>query len=235
MQTTGPSEKFYARSHENWLQAEDSAVTFVEEAEISPGDRYYPVYDFLRSHQGEFSVFEVGYGGPQYFKIYSKYAKTYLGIDIVDRSLGMNRFDNVELVHRDLDHDWDIDQKFDLIVALMIFEHLFDPFHSFEQLHKVMHDRSVAIVNLPLITGIKNRMRVLRGRLPVTSSLDWWDKREWDGNHLHYFTLESIERIAGLNALRVDRVVPVGGRLGLKKRFPTLLCDEISVFLTKQA
>ena len=43
--------------------------------------------------------------------------------------------------------------------------------------------------------------------------LDWFDRGEWDGNHLHYFTVASVERIAAHVGLRVESLAP--GRLAM--------------------
>ena len=74
---------------------------------------------------------------------------------------------------------------------------------------------------------------LLAGRMPVTSLPDWFAKRQWDGGHLHYFTIALVRRIAALNGLRVVRLYPVGRFAGLKRLWPGLLCHEISYVLEK--
>lgn len=55
-----------------------------------------------------------------------------------------------------------------------------------------------AYVNLPLMTGIRNSARLLLGKLPETSISygRWFDTREWDWNHLQYFSVQSIVDLA---------------------------------------
>ena len=42
-----------------------------------------------------------------------------------------------------------------------------------------------------------------------------FEDKEWDGNHLHYFNIESIKRICKKNDLRVLAIKPVGNFLFL--------------------
>lgn len=83
-------------------------------------------------------------------------------------------------------------------------------------------------MNLPNIGSIKCRWALLQGRMPVTSSPDWFEKREWDGNHLHYFTVADTLKLADLFALKSETVHPVGSALFIKKALPSLFCHEIS-------
>jgi SAM-dependent methyltransferase len=122
---------------------------------------------------------------------------------------------------------------YDVTIAMMVVEHLFDPFHSFRELARITKPGGFVFVNLPLVTSLKNRLRLLLGELPQTSRSSWWDDREWDGGHLHYFTLQSVVELAQLNGLALDRTYPVGRHPSLKRIAPTLLCAELSFVFTK--
>ena len=74
----------------------------------------------------------------------------------------------------------------------------------------------------------------MSGRLPVTSRPDWFEIEEWDGGHLHYFSIESIRRLAHLYDLQPTHWFPVGRGIRAKQMFPHLLCGEISVVLKKR-
>ena len=66
---------------------------------------------------------------------------------------------------------------------MMVIEHLFDPFHAFREIERVLSPTGQGFINLPLVTSLKNRLRLLGGNLPVTSvSFDrWLVDKEWDG------------------------------------------------------
>lgn len=69
--------------------------------------------------------------------------------------------------------------------------------------------------------------------MPVTSSRDWFEKREWDGNQLHYFTIADTICLAAISGLRLEAIHPVGELPGLKRFWPALLCHEISYEFSK--
>jgi hypothetical protein len=88
----------------------------------------------------------------------------------------------------------------------------------------------VAFVNLPLVTAVPNRLRLLAGQLPITSGpmSRWFERHEWDGGHLHYFSLPSIRRLAATCELRVTEIAGVGRLHGMKTAFPEWLASEVT-------
>jgi hypothetical protein len=85
-------------------------------------------------------------------------------------------------------------------------------------------------VNLPLVTGLRNRIRLLVGGLSETSIRyeRWFQMGEWDGNHLHYFSLRSIHDLAHCCGLRVMDIRGVGAFHALKTRLPSPLAGEVT-------
>ena len=55
--------------------------------------------------------------------------------------------------------------------------------------------------------------------------------REWDGNHLHYFSLNSIRDLAKVSGLRVTEVRGVGTFQKLKNAWPGMFANEITFSL----
>ena len=88
---------------------------------------------------------------------------------------------------------------------MMIFEHLFDPWFCFSEIKRVLAPNGRAFVNLPLVTSIKNRLRLFFGKLPITSVpyKNWASEGHWDGFHLHYFNLSSIYDLAKFSKLKL--------------------------------
>lgn len=140
-----------------------------------------------------------------------------------------------EYATADLNQDFPVETgSMDVVIAMMVIEHLFDPFHSFSEVGRVCKTGGMAFVNLPLITSIKSRIDLLMGRLPNTSTKEWFDMREWDGGHLHYFDVSHVRRLAGLYGLTLTALYPVGRGYALKKLAPSLLCGEASFVFKKQ-
>jgi hypothetical protein len=50
----------------------------------------------------------------------------------------------------------------------------------------------------------------------MTGSGRWWNNEEWDGGHLHYFTIPYIKRVAAKYGLDLVRLYPVGRAYKIK-------------------
>ena len=61
----------------------------------------------------------------------------------------------------------------------------------------------------------------------------WFDEQQWDGNHLHYFSLPAIRTLARKCGLRVDEVSGVGRAHALKALLPSVLASEITLALVR--
>ncbi|NEP50557.1 MAG: class I SAM-dependent methyltransferase [Moorea sp. SIO3C2] len=127
------------------------------------------------------------------------------------------------------------DSTFDVVTLLMVLEHVFDPFLVIEELSRVNKTGGYLVINVPNIAYIKHRFSLLFGQLPITSNTKCWDFREWDGGHIHYFTLERLkwllEKFGGYRILQVQS----SGRFGQFKRlYPSLLCSDLQVFCQKK-
>lgn len=220
--------EFYQRDFERRGRPE-----VLEIGDLERGMRYKPVVDWLLKQERKPKLLELGYGGPQVFGIYEALTESFTLVDVLDRTHGVSfPKQNVEIFN--LNHDWKLeDESFDVVIACMIFEHLFDPFHSFENLSRVMKRGGVSFVNLPLVTSVKHRMVLLFGGLPTTSSKDWFENREWDGGHLHCFTIPTVKRCAKLYGLSIRSIFPCGRLYKLKTLWPSLFCSEVTFMLEK--
>ncbi len=183
---------------------------------------------YLRENQGLDAV-ELGFGVPGQIQLFGSLCRSYTLVDVVDRREGMDCPDTVRFQKADLDQDFPFeDGTFDVMIAMMIIEHLYDPFHSFAEVARVTKPGGRIFVNLPNIASIKCRLQLLQGKMPVTSSPNWFEKRCWDGNHLHYFTVADTKRLAEHCGLKLVALHPVGKNLALKTAMPELFCHEIS-------
>jgi SAM-dependent methyltransferase len=142
---------------------------------------------------------------------------------------------------RTCEHNLDVgalpfsDDMFDAVSILMVLEHVFDPFTVIEEIARVTKPKGYLVINVPNIAYIKHRLGLLVVRLPVTSSVNCWKMREWDGGHIHYFTLERLtwllQNFGGYKVLQVQS----SGRLGpLKQLYAGLLCSDIQLLCCKE-
>jgi len=149
---------------------------------------------------------------------------------------GVTGHKNARFLPANLNQPWPLeDRSTDVLIAMMLIEHLFDPFFSFRDIGRTLSSDGRAFVNLPLVTGIKNRLRLLAGKLPTTSVpyRRWQQEGDWDGFHLHYSSIHAIIDFACQACLRVVSFSSAGRLASLKDTRQSLFCDEISFELRK--
>jgi SAM-dependent methyltransferase len=231
-QLKSAAERFYERSHEANAQrnvgAPQPTVAETTAAMETVGHRYFPVMNHLKNHPGLEAV-ELGFGSPVMASAIAQYCSSLNIIDVADRREGLDLPANISFTKADLNDDFPLaGETFDVVIAMMVVEHLFDPFHSFHEIRRIARPGGRIFVNVPNIGSYRCRLQLLRGQLPITSSIDWFEKREWDGNHLHYFTVGQVERLGKLSGMKLQETNPVGNALALKRLRPSLFCHEIS-------
>jgi cyclopropane fatty-acyl-phospholipid synthase-like methyltransferase len=231
----GSDAQFYLRRHQmgGIPIGGDKPLDAFERTMFTPGARYHLVAERLQSigpHGGH--LVEIGCGGGEALLVLaSKYSFARVtGIDVATLSAG-HHGSGIELLTSNLNEDWPFaNGEVDYLIAMMVLEHLFDPFHSFREIKRILSKNGEAYVNLPLVTAWRNRARLLFGRLPVTSSpyLSWFQSKDWDGGHLHYFSVDAIESLATASGLRATDIRGVGKFSSWKTRWPRFLASEVT-------
>lgn len=247
MDTESPEKKFYLNHHKNEQTARGGKHDFNSDLKeiynfsFAKGGRYHIMEEVLDKTKEYNRLVEVGCGECSMLKYYTENYnfKEIIGYDIAfsNETFAQNKYKNVSLFEGNFNNDFPLENNsVDCIVMMMVIEHLFDPFHSFSEVNRVLKKDALAFINLPLITSIKNRLRLLFGGVPVTSVAykQWWENNEWDGNHLHNFSISSIRKLCDKFDLEVVKISPVGKLIFLKKIFPSLFCDEISFCIKKK-
>lgn len=199
-----------------------------------PGHRYYCLFDYLEN-RSLLAAVELGFGDPGTALALGSAFRDYTALDIAVSSIvAGDQLAGLNLTEADLNHDFPLDSAtVDVVIAMMVVEHLFDPFHSFREMARICRSGGHVFVNLPLITSIKHRIALLLGKLPITSARNWFELREWDGGHLHYFNIESVRRLAQLYGLELKAIYPVGRFLRIKRIAPSVFCAEVSFVFQK--
>lgn len=232
-----PAERdFYLRHHGGELNPGSAALDAneVEGRHFAYGQRYWLARRAAEGLQRRTRLLEIGCGTGEPLRWLAQAFgfEEALGVDIaLPEDAGLEAEANVRFMQGDFNDPLPLsDGTVDLLLAMMVVEHVFDPFAAMEEIRRLLAPSGVAVINLPLVAGLKNRLRLMAGRLPVTSRpyASWYKDRQWDGNHLHYFTVESIQRLCSETGLTWVSHAPVGRFMMLKNAWPTLLASELT-------
>lgn len=230
--------EFYRRQHGDGVDLTGRVVSPEAERAFAPEGRYSLVVEriaLLASSND--TVVELGCGGGEtllYLTTRHRFARA-VGIDVAIKAPVDPG--GIEFRNDNLNNRWPLENaSIDYLIAMMVFEHLFDPFHCFQEVRRTLSDRGFAYVNVPLVTSLRNRVRLMLGLLPETSVgyERWFKDRIWDGNHLHYFSMESLHRLSDACDLNIVKIRGVGRGYRLKSALPSLLASEITIELQKR-
>lgn len=121
------------------------------------------------------------------------------------------------------------DNTFDTTTCLAVIEHVFDPYFLIKELRRVLKKDGILIANVPNVAYIKQRLRLLFGEIPITSSPYNWDKIGWDGGHLHYFTQKTFSGLIKDCGFDVVKVTGCGFFAQFRNFYPALLTGDLCV------
>jgi SAM-dependent methyltransferase len=119
--------------------------------------------------------------------------------------------------------------SFAFVTMLMVLEHVFDPFHAVREVRRVARPDGDVVLHVPNIAGIRHRIALARGRLPVTSSRAAFEEGAWDGQHIHQFTRASLAWLLAREGLEPQRWVVSGRFAQVRSRWPSLLGSDLIV------
>lgn len=114
------------------------------------------------------------------------------------------------------------DGFFDGVTLLAVLEHVFDPYAVIREVHRVLRPGGELVVDVPNVASFTNRIRILFGRLPVTSA-----DPGWDGGHLHYFTKHALDRFLFNEGFDILARKTSGGHPHLRERWISFLAGDL--------
>lgn len=233
--TNTAEERFYKRHYAEVREAFDNGADF-ERASRIRGHRYYCLHREILDPKGK-TALECGVGSLNGCAFLNRFFGSYTAVDIAAPHVDQDPRGTVSafnFIRHNLNDHWPFEaSQFDVVLAMMVYEHLFDPFFSFSEMSRVLRPGGIALVNLPIITTVKNRVRLLLGELPMTSTPNWWTMEEWDGGHLHLFNISVVRRLCAKYDMHVERLYACGRLPRLKQVWPSGLCAEISFAIRK--
>lgn len=215
-----------------WINLLGAAKTF------SAGARYSIVDAVLGSASKVPSLLEIGCGAGENSAYMCRYAHQVTGVDIyLPPHLRRERSDDLPLQFIEFnanDRFAPANGSFDVVVAMMVMEHVFDPFHFVAECERVLKPGGRLFLNVPLITNWKHRLTLLCGGLPKTTPGDPFKKLSWDGGHLHLFSVAAVEKLLDHGGFETLKKSSVGRGYAVKDLWLNLLAAELSVCARKR-
>lgn len=185
------------------------------------------------------SVLDIGCSTGDFLIPLSRVSTSCYGVDIVEFSAAwelMKTEYHIDCQQLNLDHQHlpFADKSLDIVTMLAVLEHVFDVHHVIKEIARVLQPNGVTVIQVPNIAYIKHRLDLLVGKLPCTSNTATRNNcTEWDGQHLHYFTLETLSRLLEQYGLQVKKVTCSGKLAKLRLLRPSLLGGDLIVFARK--
>ena len=178
-------------------------------------DRFQRALMMLETGQ---DFLELGCGGGELCALAMKRYSTVHGIDIASRRLeearslcsSAGRPEQVgQFLVGNLNDPCPFpDGSLDSIAAISVLEHVFDVYSFVRDCRRLLRPSGILLIEVPNLAYLKNRLRLLFGNLPITSSpYGWADGFGWDGGHLHYFTKNAITNLLTGEGFEVKSIV----------------------------
>src|SRR5262249_31337257 len=150
--------QFYRRHYGGGVEFGATPLDIFEREMLAPGQRYGLVAECLSKDQPMGGcIAEIGCGGAEALLLLSRRYRfdRVVGIDIAANVHSKGVPPGIEIFDSNLNERWPFrDAEIDYLIAMMIVEHLFDPFHAFREIKRCISKNGSAYVNLPLVTGI---------------------------------------------------------------------------------
>ena len=113
------------------------------------------------------------------------------------------------------------DNSMDAVYAGEVLEHLYDPDHLLDEIHRVLHPRGTAIIDTPNLGWWADRLSLLLGYQPMSteSSLRFGGVGKLlgsscggGGGHLRILTLRAFQSLLEVHGLNVRKIVGAAGK-----------------------
>lgn len=157
--------------------------------------------------------------------------KELFGVDIVPEAVESARSKGFSTYVVDLNTDPlpFPDEYFDGVTMLAVLEHIFDPYAVIKEVYRVMRPGGELVIDVPNVASFTNRLRILFGRIPITST-----DPGWDGGHLHYFTKHALDHFLKSQGFVVLKRKTTGGHPELREWRISLLGGELVYWCRKR-
>lgn len=177
-------------------------------------DRHLKVLEILSKLKAE-RFLDIGCGDGNFTTLMAKScgAKDVYGVDISEKGVEMARKNGIKAFKVDVDEErlpFD-DNYFDVVTALEVIEHLFDPDNFLEEVYRVLQPNGVFVLSTPNLAAIHNRIALLFGYQPfpmgVSARMNIGRIYEPDSDqsldHIRVLTLRSLKKLLEVHNFKI--------------------------------
>lgn len=154
------------------------------------------------------NILDVGAGSGAFINRIAKYGGNYSAVEINKEAFQLQ---NVNLYILDLNSDFSekINEKFDLIIATEIIEHIENPHHFIRQLKNLLAESGIIVITTPNPENIPGRLKfLLKGTL---RGFEWFitkDSMHHESQHISPIFTSLFLRMLEENNLRIESYYP---------------------------
>lgn len=155
-------------------------------------------------------VLDIGCGAGSVTAELVRRGHTVYGIEIQDEAIKRAKARGLQAKMGDLNQPMDFpDRFFDVIVAMDIVEHLFDPLALLADIHRMLRDDGSALIGIPQHFDIIQRVRMLLGSGIVSAEHLCYSKdyHSWNYIHIRLFRLNEAYEMIRRTGFSVDESI----------------------------
>ena len=134
------------------------------------------------------------------------------GVEINTEALESLRRAGIRTYSFDLNDEWPLEHRFDLIVMVEVLEHLFDPIAALEQAKRHLEPGGKLIVSVPIYFDLVDRLRILwNGRVISYDNLCYGPElyrrfRSYNYDHLRFFRPAEVLELIRLLGFQLEAI-----------------------------
>lgn len=206
-------------------------------AGLAPEPRFAEIIKIFRQLKGE-RLLDIGCGDGDITLLLKENsgAREVFGIDIAPEAVAAAQGKGIKAYKLDIDEEQLPFEEgyFDLIYCGELIEHLFNPDHLLNEIHRVLKASGTCIITTPNLAGWPNRFALLLGYQPYPMAasplhegagklLIKGSEGQW--GHIRVLTLRSLKELIKLHHFKVRSLI--GCPVTISSPLPTLLLSVI--------
>jgi len=187
-------------------------------AGLAPEPRFRKVLKIATKSGGKYFL-DIGCGDGSFTILLKEALKIQeaIGIEISPEAVSILKEKGIKAYQLDIDENifpFEND-SFDFVYCGEIIEHLFDPDHLLEEIHRILKPNGKCIVTTPNLAGWPNRLSLLIGYQPYATSVSpehegagkfMLKGDEGQAGHIRVFTLRALKELLTIHSFRIIQV-----------------------------